>query len=179
LQNSTRVLLCSGYIGGSVLTALLEKYPDSEIRLQYRSDSQKDTLQKLSKNIVPVKGNQACVDLISFLAGVQSLIAHARSDSSSSTSASLDDTDILSSEASKADVVVGCADCDDMASNSAILEGLEKGAAARVEAKKGKAVWIHTSGTGELVDLDFKIGELDETMYDDGNLEQLKSSEFF
>ena len=64
-----------------------------------------------------------------------------------------------------------------MASIQAILEGLEKGAKTRIEQKKPKAVYLHTSGTGELVDPDVKLGELDETVYDDADLKQIQASE--
>lgn len=46
----------TGYIGGSILTAILKQYPESTITVQYRQQAHKDILEKFSKQIVPVKG---------------------------------------------------------------------------------------------------------------------------
>lgn len=66
---------------------------------------------------------------------------------------------------------------NDLASAAAIINGLEKGAKARAEQKKAKAVYIHTSGTGELTDHSVPSGEFDKTVYDDANLKQIQASE--
>lgn len=68
--------------------------------------------------------------------------------------------------------------CDDLPSIEACIEGLEKGAKARIDNKKRKAVYLHTSGTGELCDPDVPLGTLDETVYDDADLKQIQASEW-
>jgi len=51
-----RSLSRTGYIGGTVLSEILKKHPESTITVQYRQDAHKDVLEKFSKQIVPVKG---------------------------------------------------------------------------------------------------------------------------
>lgn len=55
----------------------------------------------------------------------------------------LDSTDLISEEASKADIVMHFANCDHEASAKAILEGLSR-------SSKSEVFYIHTSGTGIL-----------------------------
>lgn len=64
-----------------------------------------------------------------------------------------------------------------MPSIEAIIAGLEQASQSRIENKQIKAVYLHTSGTGELVDNEFPLGELDETVYDDADLKQIEASE--
>ncbi|KAL7417185.1 hypothetical protein BDY24DRAFT_432899 [Mrakia frigida] len=87
--------------------------------------------------------------------------------------ASLSDASLLTTLAAQADVVINCADCDDLVSTSALIQGLEQAAEGRIANKQSKAVYLHTSGTGELCDPNVPLGELDETVYDDLNLEQI------
>ncbi|KAF9561843.1 hypothetical protein EC968_005440 [Mortierella alpina] len=63
---------------------------------------------------------------------------------------SLDDTDILEQEAANADVVLSFADADHLASIKAILKGLEH--RPRPEGGRKRPIFIHTSGTGVLLD---------------------------
>ena len=54
----------------------------------------------------------------------------------------LDSTELLTTEASNADIVLHCADCDHVAAANAIVAGL---------ARSGRKTYlIHTSGTGVL-----------------------------
>jgi len=94
-----------------------------------------------------------------------------------SSPASLSDASLLTSLASKADVIINAADCDDLISTNALIAGLEQAAEARIANKQLKAVYLHTSGTGELVDPEIPLGTLDETVYDDMDLEQIVASE--
>ncbi|KAF2736931.1 NAD(P)-binding protein [Polyplosphaeria fusca] len=74
----------------------------------------------------------------------------------------LDSIDLLTEEASKADVVVHTANCDHVASAEALLKGLGQ--------KEGKSWLIHTSGTGMLSFADFdrkSYGQRSEKVYDD------------
>lgn len=66
----------------------------------------------------------------------------------------------------EADGPVRDADCDDMASTEACIKGLEKSAEERIEKKQLKAIYLHTSGTGEYIDPDTEMGTLDPTVYD-------------
>ncbi|XP_014556607.1 hypothetical protein COCVIDRAFT_26591 [Bipolaris victoriae FI3] len=74
----------------------------------------------------------------------------------------LDSTDLLSEEASNADIVLHCADCDHLASAQALVAGL---------ARSGrKSYLIHTSGTGILAFADFEentYGIAREKVFDD------------
>lgn len=155
------------------MSALLRDYPNSTITVQYRQDAHKDVLEKFNKNILAVKGETRGVGLeqhIVVLTSPPFLLL------SSFSPVLLSDTALLSSLASNADVVINCADCDDLASTSALIEGLEKGAQARTAGGKPKAVYLHTSGTGELADPDFPLGTLDTTVYDDADLDQIMAS---
>ncbi|CDZ98586.1 NAD(P)-binding domain [Phaffia rhodozyma] len=88
--------------------------------------------------------------------------------------ATLQDGDILKHYASIADVVVSAADCDDVPSAKSLIAGLEASSEKRKLEKKLKAVYIHTSGTGVLVDGDIPAGEEDNTVYDDSDLKQIE-----
>jgi hypothetical protein len=74
----------------------------------------------------------------------------------------LDSTDLLKEEASKADIVLHCADCDHLGAAEALVAGLRR---------SGKQTYlIHTSGTGILSFQDFEEGTYGikrEKVYDD------------
>ncbi|KAH7122514.1 NAD dependent epimerase/dehydratase family protein [Dendryphion nanum] len=74
----------------------------------------------------------------------------------------LDSTELLTIEASKADIVLHCADCDHVASADALVAGLAK--------RESKGYLIHTSGTGILSFKDFErktYGIKNEEVYND------------
>ncbi|MED9750960.1 NAD-dependent epimerase/dehydratase family protein [Escherichia coli] len=61
---------------------------------------------------------------------------------------SLDDSDLLTEEAQKADIIFNTANCDHQASAAAIVEGLTR----RFHEMGKRSVLIHTSGAGVLTD---------------------------
>jgi nucleoside-diphosphate-sugar epimerase len=74
----------------------------------------------------------------------------------------LDSTDLITKEAADADIVLHCADCDHVASATAIVAGLAK--------SQKQTYFIHTSGTGILGFKDFEAatyGITREKVYDD------------
>ncbi|KAJ2922843.1 hypothetical protein H1R20_g14259, partial [Candolleomyces eurysporus] len=80
------------------------------------------------------------------------------------------DLDLLTELASKADLVVACADADNLEATKAILSGLKQ----RFEQTGKKPSLIHTSGTGVLID-DAKGMYASDTIYNDLDTSQLKS----
>jgi nucleoside-diphosphate-sugar epimerase len=74
----------------------------------------------------------------------------------------LDSTDLITKEVADADIVLHCADCDHMASATAIVAGLAR--------SEKQTYFIHTSGTGVLAFEDFEQGTYGirrEKVYDD------------
>ncbi|KAF2672034.1 NAD dependent epimerase/dehydratase family protein [Microthyrium microscopicum] len=74
---------------------------------------------------------------------------------------SLDDYDIIKEEASKASIVLNCANCDHEGAASAIVEGLSQ--------RDTKSFIIHTSGTAILcfADMGKSIGAASDKIYND------------
>ncbi|KAH9944977.1 NAD(P)-binding protein [Epithele typhae] len=83
---------------------------------------------------------------------------------------SLQDADKITAASENANVVINTADCDDLPSAEAILAGMK----ARHDKTGEVPVLIHTSGTAMLID-DARGAYRSETIYDDMNLEQVKS----
>jgi len=107
----------TGYIGGDILYAIADAYPDLEITALVRN----------SEKGAKVAARYAKVRLVY---------------------GDLDSADLLTKEASHADVVVHAADCDHVDSAEALVAGL---------ALSGKKTHlIHTSGTGVLTFADFE-----------------------
>ncbi|KAJ4348942.1 hypothetical protein N0V95_005027 [Ascochyta clinopodiicola] len=76
----------------------------------------------------------------------------------------LDSTELLTTEASKANIVLHCADCDHVGAATALVAGLSKSTVP------GPSYLIHTSGTGVLSWADFEentFGYHREHTYDD------------
>jgi NAD(P)-dependent dehydrogenase (short-subunit alcohol dehydrogenase family) len=112
----------TGYIGGTVLTALIGlSAPPSKITCLIRDPKKIELLKDVS------------VSAKTQLEGVQG---------------SLSDVDVIVKAASEADVVVSCADCDDMTSIKAMLEGMKK----RKKATGHRSLFIHTTGTAMFCD---------------------------
>ncbi|KAF7791734.1 hypothetical protein EIP86_002758 [Pleurotus ostreatoroseus] len=85
---------------------------------------------------------------------------------------SIKDVHLLESLSERAHVVFSLVDCDDEDQAHAILAGLKK----RHNATGDIPVVVHASGTGELVyGHDTKGMSVTETVYDDANIEQIKS----
>ncbi|EIW84049.1 NAD(P)-binding protein [Coniophora puteana RWD-64-598 SS2] len=83
---------------------------------------------------------------------------------------SLEDVDKIEAQAAKSDIVVHTADADDVGSAKAILAGLKK----RKEETGKVPIYIHTSGTGVLVDRAEGAYE-SKTFYDDTDANQIES----
>ncbi|KAH9945012.1 uncharacterized protein BXZ73DRAFT_95999 [Epithele typhae] len=83
---------------------------------------------------------------------------------------SLQDVDKIAAVSEAANVIINTADCDDLPSAEAILSGMK----ARHDKTGEVPILIHTSGTAMLIN-DAKGVYLAETVYDDMNLEQIKS----
>ncbi|KAI0315836.1 hypothetical protein OF83DRAFT_1293114, partial [Amylostereum chailletii] len=84
--------------------------------------------------------------------------------------ASLEDSDVLTEEVAKADIVLHTADADHLEAARAILKGLK----ARHEKTGGVPILIHTSGTGVLADN--AAGEYaTDTIYHDSSVEEIES----
>ncbi|KDN52016.1 NAD(P)-binding protein [Tilletiaria anomala UBC 951] len=110
----TLFLVGTGFIGGSILTALLQERKDLEVSALTRNDGQAAKLKELG--VQPVKG-------------------------------SLDDTETIKAQAAKSDIIIHVATADHISSAKAIAEGIR----SRTN-KSRKTIYIHTSGTGVLVD---------------------------
>lgn len=114
----------TGYIGGTVLQALLTApTPPASITVLIRDASKADLFTSLS--LAKEKG----VKLIPLVG-------------------SLEDTDKLKDAASAADVVVDTANADHLEAINALIQGMK----ARKEKTGHRPLFIHTSGTGVLVD---------------------------
>jgi len=84
----------------------------------------------------------------------------------------IDDADKITAAAYAADVTIEAANCDHLGLAQAIVAGLEK----KYHDTNKKPIYIHTSGSGILVDLhDTKFGQLSTVVYDDTNEEQIAS----
>ncbi|KAL1793452.1 hypothetical protein ACET3X_008434 [Alternaria dauci] len=121
----------TGYIGGDVLCAIANTYPDLEITALVRNSDKGAKVAAQYPKTRLVYGT-------------------------------LDSTELLTTEASNADIVLHCADCDHVASANALVAGL---------ARSGRKTYlIHTSGTGVLSFEDFETntyGMKREKVYDD------------
>lgn len=119
----------TGYIGGSILSTLLQ-YPNLfQISALVRTKAQADVLKKLG--VEPVLG-------------------------------SLDDSDVLTAAASKADAVINTANADHLPSVQAMVKGLKL-------RNDKKAVFLHTSGTGLLT----YTSQAHEVTFDDSDIERI------
>ncbi|KAF9916115.1 hypothetical protein BX616_004580 [Lobosporangium transversale] len=86
---------------------------------------------------------------------------------------SLDDSNLLEQEASKADVVLAAADADHLPSAKAVIKGLLHRPRAHADSRK-RPILIHTSGTGVLLDGAYgKFGS--DTIYYDNDVAQLST----
>ncbi|KAI4141935.1 MAG: hypothetical protein LQ340_007495, partial [Diploschistes diacapsis] len=81
----------------------------------------------------------------------------------------LDSHSTLVGEASKADIVIQCADCDHEAGILSIVEGVARGTkeAAASNASRPKPVLIQVSGSANLVDPAYVDGGADPKVYSD------------
>ncbi|KAF9388798.1 hypothetical protein CPC16_006240 [Podila verticillata] len=84
---------------------------------------------------------------------------------------SLDDTDLLTREASDADVVLDFADADHLPAAKAILKGLCE---RRKKGGRSRPILIHTSGTGVLTDSAYGA-YASEDIYYDNDVDQLST----
>ncbi|PCH42431.1 hypothetical protein WOLCODRAFT_152461 [Wolfiporia cocos MD-104 SS10] len=83
---------------------------------------------------------------------------------------SLQDSDKLTQLSQQANIVIACADADDLAATQAVLDGLQK----RNQATREVPVLIHTSGTGVFSDTAAGMYPT-STIYYDSNSEQIES----
>ncbi|KAG0024534.1 hypothetical protein BGZ80_001726 [Entomortierella chlamydospora] len=128
----------TGYIGSTTLDLLLNKETTAS---RYKFRALVRSPEKAEKDIRPL--------------GVEPVIG------------SLDDAELLTREASNADVVLSFADADHLASVQAILKGLQH--RPRPANGRKRPILIHTSGTGVL--LDTVHGSVaGETIYHDNDL---------
>jgi len=139
---SVFLLGATGYIGGSILTDLKKAFPDVNITAATRSNASAAGLT--SAGATPVVLNPAAADY------------HEK----------------ITELASKADIVINAADCDDLPLTEAVLKGLKKH-----KAETGKIpTLIHTSGIAVFFD-DTKDGSFkpDGHFYDDLNEDDIKA----
>lgn len=123
----------TGYIGGDVLYAVANTYPDLEITALVRNSDKGAQVASQYPKIRLVYGD-------------------------------LDSSELLTTEASHANVVLHCADCDHLGAATAIVAGMSK------SSNPGPGYLIHTSGTGVLSWADFEqktFGYRREHTYDD------------
>lgn len=121
----------TGYVGGDVLYAIANTYPDLDITALVRNSDKGAKVASQYAQVKLVYGN-------------------------------LDSAELLSTEASKADIVVHTANADHPGAAAAIVNGLAQ--------KTTPTYLIHTSGTGIVssADLDRNtFGELNSHTYDD------------
>ncbi|WVQ77346.1 hypothetical protein IAR50_007030 [Cryptococcus sp. DSM 104548] len=117
----------TGYIGGTVFEALLtSSNPPSQITTLIRSPEKASLLTSSSAIAAIVRPSTTITPLVG----------------------SLSELDKLRDAAEEADVVVNCADFDDLEGMQAMLEGQKR----RFEKTGEKGIVIHTSGTGALYD---------------------------
>lgn len=123
----------TGYIGGDVLYAVANTYPDLEITALVRNSDKGAQVASQYPKVRLVYGD-------------------------------LDSSELLTTEASHANVVLHCADCDHVGAATAIVAGMSK------SSNPGPSYLIHTSGTGVLSWADFEektFGYRREHTYDD------------
>ncbi|KAK7043147.1 hypothetical protein VNI00_008501 [Paramarasmius palmivorus] len=129
----------TGYIGGSVLSHLLQR-PDRDsfdFRAVIRSP---ETAEKIKAfGVTPIVGSAS-------------------------------DRELMSKAASEADIVIGLADCDDLDAAEATLAGLKK----RYKETGKRPVFIHTSGTANIID-NTDGSHPSHIIYDDENVAQIES----
>ncbi|KLO11811.1 NAD-binding protein [Schizopora paradoxa] len=132
----------TGYIGGSVLVDLKNAFPDINVTATTRSDSNAAALT--SAGATPVVLDPKAADY----------------------------REKITEFASKADIVVNAADCDDLPLTEALLKGLKR----RKEESGKIPTLIHTSGIAVFFD-DTKDGSYkpDDHFYDDSNEEDIKA----
>ncbi|ODN77139.1 hypothetical protein L202_05669 [Cryptococcus amylolentus CBS 6039] len=117
----------TGYIGGTVFQTLLtSSNPPSQITPLIRSPEKASLLTSSPAIASIVPSSTTLTPLIG----------------------SLSELDKLRDSSAEADVVVNCADFDDLPGMKAMLEGQKK----RFEKTGEKGIFIHTSGTGALYD---------------------------
>ncbi|KAF8837258.1 NAD(P)-binding protein [Paxillus ammoniavirescens] len=129
----------TGYIGGSVLSALLRHPRLAEFHTKALVRSTEKASRFTGVPVEPVIGSYA-------------------------------DTDLLTKLASESDVVIACADSDDLPAAKAILAGLNK----RQRETLTTPVLIHTSGIGVLID-DAQGNHGSNEIYSDLNIHKLES----
>ncbi|CAF2420325.1 unnamed protein product [Rotaria sp. Silwood2] len=129
----------TGYIGGSILTALLQHPRASNFNITSLIRGDNERIKKLSSlNVTPVIGSNDSFEIIEKAASESHVVIH------TSNSA------------------------DDFPSTKAIISGLNK----RTKETGKPAIYIHTSGTGVLVeDVRGKAGS--DTVYSDLNPDQI------
>ncbi|KAG6331881.1 hypothetical protein ID866_7207 [Astraeus odoratus] len=131
----------TGYIGGTVLSRLIE-HPT------YETTEISVLIRPSKKDKIPVLESL----------GLKPVLG------------TYDDLELLKDEASKADIVIACADADNLPAAEAILRGMRK----RHENTGTQPLLIHTSGAGILVD-DARGMYPTDIIYDDLNLDQIES----
>jgi len=109
----------TGYIGGDVLYAVANTYPDFEITALVRNSDKGAQVASQYPKVRLVYGD-------------------------------LDSSELLTTEASNANIVLHCADCDHVGAATAIVAGMAK------SSNPGPSYLIHTSGTGVLSWADFE-----------------------
>ncbi|KAG0291713.1 hypothetical protein BGZ98_002922, partial [Dissophora globulifera] len=138
------VLGITGFIGSSAMDRILQ---DPTARTRYNVRALVRSPEKAERDIRPF--------------GVEPVIG------------SFDDVDLLTKEASQADVVLNFADADNLTATKAILKGLAH-RPRRHDAARKRPILIHTSGTGVLLD-DTKGNVAGTTIYYDNDVAQLSS----
>ncbi|KAG0296105.1 hypothetical protein BGZ98_001107 [Dissophora globulifera] len=134
----------TGYIGSSAMDLLFQ---DPSARTRYTVRALVRSQEKAESDVRPF--------------GVEPVIG------------SLDDLDLLTEEASQADVVLNFAHADHLAATKAILKGLQH-RPRRQDAARKRPILIHTSGTGVLLD-DAQGNFAGTTIYYDSDVAQLSS----
>ncbi|KAJ8091527.1 hypothetical protein PM082_024448 [Marasmius tenuissimus] len=141
VRSSLGLFYLSGYIGGSVLSALLDlRKKESDHNLEFRAIVRDATKAKQLKDEF----------------GVETVVG------------SQSDEELTSREAEKADVLLGIGPGNEVGATESLLNGLKK----RFEATGEAPLLIHTSGTGLLAS---SQAPYSDTIWDDGNIEQMRN----
>jgi len=126
------ILGATGYIGGAVLARTKRTFPNWTFSALVRSDKNDAAVKAAGAEIV--RGDHSSYD-----ASIPLIPLNRVSDMS---------LKLIRAEATKAEIVLACADCDDVPLARAVLDGL----AARVKEGKSQGILVHTSGTGVVSD---------------------------
>ncbi|KAH7928229.1 NAD(P)-binding protein [Leucogyrophana mollusca] len=142
-MSSTQIFVigATGYIGGQVLAQLL-KHPKA----------------KEAQYTVLVRSAEKAPKFSQLGPNVKGVVG------------STNDTQLLTQLASEADILISCADADDLGATKAFLAGLKK----RHEKTGSPPILIHTSGTGVLTD-NAAGKHATDMIYSDANAEQIES----